>query len=1121
MNTLLSPPVILAFSILLIVSIGLAVFFRGALFQHYVHRIADRLEGAFPTDRTRSVKSASFVSRTLERYSQTTKRPGRALESTRLNSKGRDAYARAQLILAADERLSGNERSAADRLQRVRAFLEKTTEGKQFLLNYYLAVEDTSAEVVPLYLEACRRSDVPRDEAKTTRAERLLKRACSVDPGLTPDELKLRIRWNGMAAKLELENPWPLIQEAQSWSLLKVPHRCLSTIENARHKFPDNSLVKYWSARLRAEHGEAESARDDLISIGGDATVDDLLRCDVAWQLAQMDCLEQAEEVLASIADSTDETRLKQLTTKARIQLMRGEPAEAVALLDEALVTDPRDAECALLAARTHFTLKDDARACAVLESAELAKSSEPAHWWVSAHAFWNVGRFADAAKMYERCAAAGYRKVTATLRLATSLLRSGDYEKCLNVAAEPCLAESHAADAAFLKGAAYYRTDRLQPAYGEFERAFRLATQAQNNRLSRAAYINTIACLHKIAALRLRENRYAEAAKIMEVVLKGLANDNTEKPKVKHNLRESYVRQAIEGIESGKPKLMAAAATALEKAIALKASKRLSGILAGVFAKTGKYAEAIAVYDQLLVASPDSETVRFARAFCLSKCASPESGAEELERISQSKGGFRVRAALVTTAKLAERGEYELASERLAACVSDADSKGKQYFGNACAKAIWYAVKAKRMDGARRLAADFLSGGDLKRADYTIGALLAKENEYDAALGYLESGAAAATRSPTQDKLINSVYLRIVARMCREKNFTDALGVLQRAQSRDRNPQLRQLADLVRMTLTAGSGGEEFTPETLKFLSGLVSTTNSGEPMLIRAVACAHHRVAYGIARKGNHAAARSYWQTAHRLWKSQIRSAPAFWNEYITSYNNGKQHLLRHGDDECPQRLARKMAGLCIRFMGDLLHGIAADGRPATPGNESLWQESLFYWNEAQDLIGKDKAVEIFKELVKIDDIVLAIDPKSNPDQVRRFYMWLYDNVVQSEEYRIIVANMAFDAALRALRRSDARAFCNLLSDAGATNADMKEIAGKVNRLGYSVVAAIISEFNRHPIGITSTANPDVGSQLLFRTIMVFADVRKDLNQELNSATVGMLFPKVIEIILQSFGN
>ena len=178
------------------------------------------------------------------------------------------------------------------------------------------------------------------------------------------------------------------------------------------------------------------------------------------------------------------------------------------------------------------------------------------------------------------------------------------------------------------------------------------------------------------------------------------------------------------------------------------------------------------------------------------------------------------------------------------------------------------------------------------------------------------------------------------------------ASTVLQRASKRDTSPEIRQLCDLVRMAQTTDHNGDEISRNTLTLLSGVLQSSHTKEPLLLRAVAVAHHKAAYALAKRGQHSDARHYWEHSHQLWRAQIRPAPTFWQQFTVEYNKGKQHPLTCPHLELSDRLTRTMAAICLQFMNSLLQGIESEASPPTVGNEALWNTALFYWTETRKL-------------------------------------------------------------------------------------------------------------------------------------------------------------------------
>ena len=172
------------------------------------------------------------------------------------------------------------------------------------------------------------------------------------------------------------------------------------------------------------------------------------------------------------------------------------------------------------------------------------------------------------------------------------------------------------------------------------------------------------------------------------------------------------------------------------------------------------------------------------------------------------------------------------------------------------------------------------------------------------------------------------------------------------------------------------------------------------------------------------------------------------------------------------------------------------------------------------------------IFKteaEMVRMSDVILFLGCHTalNPFDITCDYCsgpgkgckWLYEHVAAKEEYQTMMANLALEQALKALRENRISAFFDLFDEASTVQPELRSLAPKVRALGSSVVSEIVRAFNRHPLAqLAAATNPSMGPSLLLSTVIAFASVNDQSAVPLTASHVGMLIDTVIQAVLQS---
>ncbi len=169
--------------------------------------------------------------------------------SLRLNPTGLDAYTRALVFLAILDQRTAQLAQSEERLSVVRRLLPDGRVQRRRLLTYYLVTGVRCDEAVQAYVEVCGdgRDRVGADLFDRSIAR--LREACTLAPGMRPEELSLRVRWNQSAQKLLPKEAWPRLNLGQAYLELKKPDLARQVYDALATKQPALTAARFGRAR--------------------------------------------------------------------------------------------------------------------------------------------------------------------------------------------------------------------------------------------------------------------------------------------------------------------------------------------------------------------------------------------------------------------------------------------------------------------------------------------------------------------------------------------------------------------------------------------------------------------------------------------------------------------------------------------------------------------------------------------------------------------------------------------------------------------------------------------------------------------------------------------------------
>lgn len=1064
---------------LLIAAVALVVAFDDSSIVRRCARQARKL-AALLDDRPDYVRSECVrIQRRLDRITEKQQR-GKGLGAFPDGAKGLTAYADTEVLLAVLEHKGGNWTQAEARLARICSRFRSLEAYAPWLLRYFMLTGAANAEAVKLCAEMCSTSGQRAGPYSAEQLEAYLQRACTVEQGMSEEDLRARAQWNHLVQSVLKDRLWPWLGEAQAWYQLHSWARAQRVLETAIERFGNDQHARLLLARVLRAAGQTSRARFVLKQLASemDGAPDILLG--VADELLRIGDNAEAESVLERIDTTTGSLAAEVNGIRARALMRSGKPDEAIALLEQAGSVE-NDGDTGVLLAQLYSTRGEHKQAVAALHASVASNSRRPDHLWALATAHWNAEDYAEAGRFFGECRNVGYRGVEATLYYSRCLARCGRREEAAD-ALETIPDNNHAvaAEAAFYRGTTLYSEGAPDRAFPYFVRAQKLAQQAGDRALAKRAGNNGVACYHAMVEQKIAAGDYAQAAKVIERLRGYHKHDADAQEMLSDAQAQCYIREAIAHLNNQQDADFHGAGTLVERSLDVRPDGRIRALLAGIYARQKRFSDALATYDAILSERPKSATARFGRALCLAQVDRAQ-GLAELRQLASQSGPFAVRSALAVAHMEADDGRYAEAADLLGEVLEQPGAAEDHFAGEARCQTVLFTLRAGNVEKARKLARRLMGGGQVN-ADAVLGTLLAHDGAYEDALGYLESGLPSDGKHTTGAVILNGVYRRVADAKCQEGDYQAASELLSRAAARDTDPALRQLAELVEMTIQAGRGKVDVDDRTVNMLLEALRSTSAPDPLLIRAAIVAQQMLARRKSQASQHQAASILWEYAFTLCR-YLQGNDAFWQEYLASYNAGKQYTLDCTTEEIQQRIFQRLAGMHVLVLREILW----ESRTARTNG---YQYALWHWNAAKSLVGAGAALELFEEIVEVDQLIRQVDPKSHPEDACTLLEWVYNNIEQKEEYKTAIGNISLESAIAALRRQEISDFLSRLDSAARFDSQMRDIARQVRGLGNRMIREIVRQTDRSPVGLAvKTARPDLYGQILLRVVVVFA--------------------------------
>jgi tetratricopeptide (TPR) repeat protein len=1071
----------------------------------------------------------------------------RRLERKRLSPKGLEGLVRARLLLAMIEQCTGKSAAARDHLANLRKLPLEAALLERQLLRFYLTVDSGSTEAFQTYLACCRSLWLNKDIDQRERCLNALRACCEVQRDMAEVELVERVKRNQDARKVFPTDAWPMRGEALAWARLKKHQRALAVLEDLVVYFPDSIPDRIVLVRELIARGNKERARAQLEILETQAPNNYEVLLDVARLQVLLGDIDLASDNLKRVFAAAPHLQARARSLVGVVLLRKGMPAKAIDPLQKALAAEPENTETRLALAEALSQTGAADQAIQVLSPT--GQQALPAEQeFALACALCNVQRWSEAAEHFERCKESARLAARCALLRLRCLLQAGDPGVPQALKEAEVLNPRHV-ELAFYHGVLLYQAGSYQKALPHFVRAFNAANKTKDLILLKRAKRNVAACYWRMAGQHAGQEKYAEAAKAYEVLRKNLPTRFAGQSALLQTLAQCYFRAGLRRFRRGGPKAAVEAMEPVRRSVELLPEKTARSFLASLHFREGRYTEAASQYAGLLKEGPAEEAVQFAHALSALRAGAPGQAADALQRLSRGGGAYALRSALALSASHADRAEYANAIGILMAALKAVQGARDPYQDDACRNAVLYALRTGDAAWAKRLAFELFAGGNAgspsaRGGNLMLGCLLVDGGDYDQALPYLEQAVEETRGKGAQSggvgQLLRQVYRRAAHQRAQKQDFAALNELLERALRRQDDADLKELQKLAQTASQSGALGDEPDDQVVRQLDDLHRSSAQPDVGLVRSAMVVHHRRACSLSRSGQHRPARDHWREAHQIWVRQVARRPAFWKDYLASYNAGKQYQVQMNETDLETALQRRMAGLCIVRAGQSIE-------------QQDYDEAQFFWDEACKVAPQAVCTELFHEVVDVREMSARLNLRTNPQALVRLYRFLYDKIDPCEEYRKeleqlqiveavdaikkgdlaaarqfgrtanadmrkILVNVAVDQAIQAFKAGNFSQCHNLLAFAGEYDSDWVRLGGRVRGMSNEVLRAILGAFQVHPlIRVLAQANPDKADIALFQIVMSYAEFNTKVPGGLRPQIVYDTVQKVIDAVLE----
>lgn len=714
---------------------------------------------------------------------------------------------------------------------------------------------------------------------------------------------------------------WPLAQQSREAQLYAGRCRAragqwegaIRIFRQSLARFGEEPAARYYLATCLSQSGRFEDAIYEAEPLETAAEADWSARAQslIAWTLRRAGRLDDALERLRR-AQRQFPNRLEIHLELGQTALLRGAFSEAKAAFQAVLDQAPNHLAATLGLAHATVGLGQDREAekqfAAVVASAGAAPIGEDG---------------ADAALRQRWTAEAHYQ-------LGCLRERAHDPAGAILHWERAVLAGDSQDDLNYRLALAYMQTGRWQAALLE------LSGLLQRNPAQPAVAFNLACASARLAQEHYEAGRWDAAVPLLEQArtLFGQVGAQAEEQAVVATLREAYLQSAVQAANgTGAPRDPVLAVERLARAEKLSDGDtgRVRSCLAAVHYQQGRFAEARAIFEDLLGVEPDNLQVRRGLALCLERLGQAEAAAQTWEALAGRPDSKALPAALRLdwAAFHARRSDWSAAAAVLESLLDEPELTRRADFSELCKLAVSYRTLANDLGGAQRIVERHLRGQSSADADSFLAAIHAQQGQLEEARACLDRAWKKNVPNEAALELYEAVCAALAARLTLADQLAEAdqlLKTLERryaksgrgAGPRELGAATRRLGNALRAALLV----QQTDANTAEQLLPVYETLQKALPDNVkvrRNLAILVQRRAIELEQRGETKKAEAFWTRGGQYWGEMLGDR-SFWDAFIGDFNATRKRrdvLAERDVDLLRWDVFERLAGLHAAFV------------------------------------------------------------------------------------------------------------------------------------------------------------------------------------------------------------
>lgn len=671
----------------------------------------------------------------------------------------------------------------------------------------------------------------------------------------------------------------------------------------------------------------------------------------------------------------------------------------------------------------------------------------------------------------------------------------------------------------------AYAEDSRYDRALAEF------SSLAMADSTSHEVNLNVAAVSARMASQHIEGNRFAEAAPLLEQAMDLYQKEEEAgtAAEVRTALSEVFLRVGVEGVANGDPD---EACRALARAKEITPLDRRGDFYlgAGLFRKK-EFDRARELFASVTSDDPNYEESGMGVAFALEKAGNPAEADEAWQRLlreNRGNGKGQMRTRLGFAGYLSRQEKWREAAGHLHAVLDAPESQSHPLHDQLCRITVSYLGLAGDDAAVREVIQDHLTDASPESADFYLGAILAKQEDFDTACQHLAKVAKKRSVRGIDIRdardLYGAVSLALAARQAMKGDFRAALSCLDDAHSSNGGTSraARALRESLEAAVLLGSGAGDLTDATSKAYEKALKKDPNNKSLL-RNYAVVAHKLAVMREQDGHVNKADEYWVLARKLWqqlagppplkvKGKASASGDFWDAFAEEYNEGKKARDRLQSDDVAAIRSRVIDSCRDVNVAFAKAHLTARSVPNVKRHVSY----ALKWPHAKDypdqLAGKLLA-----------EARLAL--RDSQDNLSDFAEFLWDKVSKSDECKGLALQSHLERAIDALWGSQYREFQSRMRSvdrfADPKMGDLKELAKKAARVDVDFIRKVVDQ-TRMLLGILGARIGEPRSkQILFKVVLNMASVYDGLGtyerMAIDDAKLAEVIAKLIVEIAQ----